>query len=259
MKTLRLLLILVFITACKSVDVASNDSSFKKLTAKKVIKNHETNFFAAKTLDARLRVSFSDNRSGQRKRQSLTVRLRIQKDSVIWIKGSKVVSAFRAKITPSSFSYYSPITKEYFTGDYTFLKELLGIEVTFNQLQNLFFGQSVLDIADEKFQYSKESKSHKLTPKKQNDLFSAFFYFYPKNFRLKKLFIEDTSGKTLRIDYNSYIKKSNEYFPKRIVINSTNGDYYTFLDMDVKSVEFNLALTIPYSIPVGYKELKIKK
>ncbi len=110
MKFVRVFLIFCLMIACKSnkpiVDTASSD--IKKLPSRKIVKNHKENSFQSNTLDARLKVIYSNNRKdGKRKRQGLSVRLRILKDSVIWIKGTKVVSAFRAKITPTSFSYYS--------------------------------------------------------------------------------------------------------------------------------------------------------
>ncbi len=248
--------------ACKSnkpiVDTASSD--IKKLPSRKIVKNHKENSFQSNTLDARLKVIYSNNRKdGKRKRQGLSVRLRILKDSVIWIKGTKVVSAFRAKITPTSFSYYSPITKEYFTGDYTYLKQFLGVEVTFDQLQNLFFGQCIWDLKERRFTSSVEQKAHKLTPKKQEELYSVFFYFHPSNFRLKKQLLVDKNDKMLNITYPGYILKEREYFPKKIEINATDRNYYTFISMDIRSIEINKPISMPYRIPDGYKELVINQ
>ncbi len=262
MRFLKFVFVLLFITACKSTSTLTPDASkeLKKLSSRKIIKNHLENSFSANTVDARLKVQYSDNKNdGIRKRQSLTVRLRIQKDSVIWIKGKKVINAFRAKITPNSFSYYSSISKEYFTGDYTLLKQLLGVDITFKQLQSIFLGESIWDMKKNRFESSLADNSYKLTPKKQEELYLIFFYFHPENFRVKKLFIDDKAGKTLRIDYNSYIKKSNELFPKRIQINATEKAYYTFISLDVKSLELNKPLSMPYRIPEGYKELVVKK
>lgn len=261
MKFFRIVLIFFLVIACKSkspiVDVGSTD--IKKLPARKIVKNHLENSFTSKTLDARLRVLYSDNKGVGKNRKSLSVRLRIIKDSVIWIKGSKVVSAFRAKITPSSFSYYSPITKEFLNGDYTYLKDLLGVEVSFDQLQNMFFGQSIWNLKEQRFESSIEQKSHKLTPKKQKELYSIFFYFYPSNFRLKKQLILDKSNKMLNISYPGYILKEDEYFPKKIDINATDRDYFTYISMDVKSLEVNKPISTPYRIPDGYKEIVVKK
>lgn len=261
MKSIAKILVFVFlVTACKSNTkiINTNTASLKKLSSRKIIKNHIDNSFKAKTLDARLSVDYSDNRKdGRRKRQSLTVRLRIKKDSVIWIKGSKLISAFRAKITPDSFSYYSPISKEYFTGDYEFLKKILGVEITFNQLQNLFFGQSLWNLKEQKYISSIDQKSHKLTPKKQNELYSIFFFFHASNFRLKKQLMYDKNDKTLTISYPGYILKEKEFFPKRITINASEKDYFTFVSLAVRSLEINKPISMPYRIPAGYKKLEI--
>lgn len=256
------ILLFLVVSSCKTKSVVLDDKlkDVKKLPARKIVKNHQENIFTSQTIDARLKVQYSDNKNkGRRNRQSLTVRLRMKKDSVIWIKGSKVVSAFRARITPESFSYYSPITKEYFTGDYGFLEQMLGVEVSFDQLQNLFLGQSIWDLKDHRFDSSIEQNAHKLTPKKQKELYSIFFYFYPTNFRLKKQLIVDTEDKMLNITYPGYILQEGEYFPKKIEINASEKSSYTFISVDTRSIEINKPISIPYRIPDGYKELVINK
>lgn len=261
-QVIRISVLMLLLAACKSTNKVVTDEvgALKKIPARKVIKNHRENSFQAKTMDARLKVVFSENRKNKRsKRQSLSVRLRIKKDSIIWIKGSKVVSAFRAKITPNTFSYYSPISKEYFTGDYQYLERLLGVKITFDQLQNLLFGQSIWDLKDRRFTSSVEQKAYKLTPKTQEELYSIFFYFHPSNFRIKRQLLMDKDNKMLTIQYPGYILKEDEYFPKKIEINATEKDYYTFIAIDVRTFEVNKPITTPYRIPAGYKELVVKK
>ena len=111
-----LFLFLIVFGSCKSKKnlVSSNVEVVKSISAKKIIKKHTAISFDAKTLDARLKIGYVDARNGKRNKVSFTVTLRIQKDSIIWMKGSKIISAFRVKITPTTFSYYSLIDKKYF-------------------------------------------------------------------------------------------------------------------------------------------------
>ena len=101
---------------------------------------------------------------------------------------------------------------------------MLGTKVTFAQLQNLLLGQSILDLKDQKYLAEVEGRAHKLTPKKQKDLYSIFFLFNPRNFKLQKQSLEvDETKQRLRIDYDNYVSLENQLIPRKIVLNSYKG------------------------------------
>ncbi|MBL4604966.1 MAG: DUF4292 domain-containing protein [Flavobacteriaceae bacterium] len=100
-----LLIIFLVFGACKTKKNIVEASVVKKMSARKIIKNHTATYFDANTLDAKLSVNYSDNRGVKGNRYSFSVRFRVQKDSVIWLRGSKVVTVFKARITPTTFSY----------------------------------------------------------------------------------------------------------------------------------------------------------
>ena len=47
-------------------------------------------------------------------KQSISVYLRIKKDEVIWLKGTKFINVFKAKITPDKVRFYSPDREKIF-------------------------------------------------------------------------------------------------------------------------------------------------
>ena len=95
----------------------------KEMSAKKVARKHIASNFDKKTVNAKLKANFNNGKL----KQSISVSLRMKKDEVIWLKGSKFITVFKAKITPTSVSYYSPFAKNYFEGDFSMIKELLGV------------------------------------------------------------------------------------------------------------------------------------
>lgn len=261
MRIVRFLIVcLVVFASCKSNKNLIKKDVLKNISANRVIKKHYSKTFDAKTLDAKLKVNFSDTKKGKRTRYTFSVRLRMQKDSVIWMKGTyKIFSAFRIKITPSTFGYYSPIQKTYFEGDYSLLETMLGTKITFDQLQNLFLGQSILDLKDQKYTSEVYDKSHKLTPKKQDDMFNIFFLFDPSNFKLTKQMVEvGNNNQRLRIDYGNYVSLENEFIPRKITLNSYKGEDYTFVDISFRSLTLNEEIRTPYRIPEGYKRIELK-
>jgi hypothetical protein len=254
-----LFLFLILISSCKSKKnlVRVNPKEVKKISAKKIIKKHNTLSFDAKILNAKLKVGYADYSNGKRNKINFTVNLRVLKDSVIWMKGSKIISAFRVKITPTSFSYYSLIDKKYFEGDFSLLEKILGANVTFKQVQSLLLGETVLDLKKQKFISEVDDANYKLTPKKQHELYRVFFLFDPNNYSLKKQLLRTDNNKALDIDYKSYRLIEKQLVPKKIMINVSQPEHSTTIMIDFKSVTLNKQISTPYKIPSSYKPIKL--
>ncbi len=255
MKCLKYLLIFLLVfTSCKSNKNTINTNTIvKNMSAKKVAKKHLANNFDKKTIDAKLRVKFKNNKENQ----SFSVRLKIKKDEVIWMKGSKFISIFRIKITPTKVSYYSPYAKNYFKGDYSLIKEFLGIDITFEELQNIFLGQVKIEDKGRNYTIETIDNQYKLSPEQQLALFDRFFYINPSHFKLDKYtLINDLKNQRLDISYPKYLQKDNIFFPKNIILNVVEKEKFTNLNITVKSVIFDSELSIPFKIPSGYKKLE---
>ncbi len=247
------------LTSCKSKQNVIKNDVVKKLTAKKIIKKHKAVSFDATSLDAKLKVGYFEQKNGNAKRYSFTVRLRVQKDSTIWMKGSKgIIPVFKIKITPSTFSYYSLINKQYFDGDYFLLEKILGTKISFNQLQNLLFGESILDLKKQKYLSYVADNSYVLSPKKQNEMYRISFLINPNNFKLKSQILKiDKEKQKLQIDYSAYTYLDTQYIPKKIGINISKKKMNTKINIDFKSLTINKKVSTPYRVPSSYKRIKI--
>ena len=117
------------------------------------------------TVDAKLKVTYKDAQEDL----GFSVRLKMIKDEVIWLKGTKIITVFKAKITPDKVSFYSPYKKNYLEGDFSMLKEMLGVDINFEQLQNLLLGQSIYNLKERKHEVQIIGNKYQLTPKKQAD------------------------------------------------------------------------------------------
>ncbi|WP_243456712.1 DUF4292 domain-containing protein [Polaribacter batillariae] len=226
----------------------------KEMAAKKIARKHISNNFNKKTIDAKFKANFNNGKINQ----NISVYMKIEKDKVIWLKGTKFISVFKAKITPTSVQFYSPLKKQYFDGDFAMLEELLGTEINFNQLQNLLLGQAMLNIKEEKQLVEIVNNSYILKPEVQSILFDAFFDIHPGHFKLNSQSIVN-SAKEQRLDifYPSYTMVDEVVFPKEIKIKAKDGKKFTQIDFDLKSVEFNTAINTSFSIPNGYKRIEL--
>lgn len=254
MRTLKyLLLVVLLFNSCKIKKPVTNTAGvLKEMTARRVVKKHIAADFAKKNVAAKFKVNYRDRKI----KQSISVHLKIVKNEVIWLKGTKFINVFKAKITPEKVRFYSPLEKTYFEGDFSMLKKLLGIDINFEQLQNLLLGQALFDLKRNKQQVLLFENNYILSPKVQSNFFEALFAVNAKNFKLDRQTIVNTKKlQRLDVNYPSYILVEEEMFPQEIKINIKRGKENTTVDFILKTIEFNTKMNTSFSIPQGYKRI----
>lgn len=256
MKFLKYFVIFMMVFASCKAKKNLTDAPFeiREMSARKVARKHMASNFDKTSIEAKLKASFNNGKLKQR----ISVSLKMKKDEVIWLKGTKFITLFKAKITPTSVRYYSSYAKNYFEGDFTMLKKLLGTEINFEQLQNLLLGQSLMNVKEQKQQVFIEDKSYVLSPENQESLFDIFFSVNSSHFKLDKQSIVDSkNNKRLDISYPSYGLFEEQIFPKEIQIKALQLGAFTNIDFMLKSVQFDTDLDLSFSIPKGYKQIKL--
>ena len=256
MKLFRFILVAMLVFAsCKTSNVVIGKSiATKRMSARKVSKKHIATSFNKKTIDAKLKVAYKTDKD----KYNLNVKLRIDKDKVIWINVvyKRVILVARAKITPTSVSYYEKIKKTYFKGDFDLIENMLGTEVNFKQLQNMLLGQTIFDLKDQKYISEVDNESHLLLPMQQKALFDILFWINPVHFKLDKQSLKNLNkNQELNVAYKSYTTIDGEVFPKRIEIRAKEKEKFTNIDIDYKSIVFDKSISTPFRIPKGYKQV----
>tara|TARA_R110002124_G_scaffold55615_1_gene157434 strand:+ start:2862 stop:3635 length:774 start_codon:yes stop_codon:yes gene_type:complete len=255
MKFFKVLLILMLaVTSCKSSKTTVGSSvTIKSITARKVSKKHLQNEFDKNTVEAKLKVAYQDKNNNQK----LSVKLRIEKDKVIWLNATYIgIIVARVKITPSSVSYYEKLNKTYFKGNFELLKNILGADINFIQLQNLFLGQAIFDLNAQKYKEVVDNNAHLLMPVEQKALFDILFWINPIHFKLDKQELHHSlKNQTLKVAYTRYSKIDGEIFPKNIEIRATGNDTFTNIDIEFRSVIFDKVFLTPFKVPSGYKQV----
>ncbi|MEO9571780.1 MAG: DUF4292 domain-containing protein [Polaribacter sp.] len=256
MKFIKYFIVFTIIFAsCKSnKNVISKNIIAKKMSAKKVARKHIASNFNKKTVDAKLKANFNNGKI----KQAFSVSFKMKKDEVIWLKGTKFITLFKAKITPNSVRFYSSLNKKYFDGDFSMLQKLLGTDINFLQLQNLLLGQSIMNVKEEKQNIIIKDNSYVLTPENQSHLFDVFFAVNPSHFKLdKQSVVNSLKNQRLDVLYPSYRVLDEAVFPSEIKIKAKQPSKFTNIDFVLKSVVFNTEINTSFSIPKGYKQIKI--
>ncbi|MCX7551369.1 DUF4292 domain-containing protein [Xanthomarina sp. F2636L] len=244
---------LVTFLGCKSTKIASDGSVNLNLSSKEVIKENSKISADFKTLQAKVRIGYTQGNDSQ----THTVSFRMLKDQIIWISSS--FNIIRVMITPEKVRYYNKLDNTYFDGDFRFLSDILGTELDFEKVQNLLLGDPLYPLNKTDFSMSVNNDAYLFQPKEQLALFELFYIINPSHFKMDSQQLAQTiEARFLQIDYLNYQKVEKQSLPENIKIIVLEGDKETVIEMEFKSVSLNQDLRYPFSIPSGFEEIVLK-
>ena len=249
--TIGVLSFLIVLSSCKSTTSVANTSIVNPMNARKIVKNHYKNNIDFKTLKGRAKVRYEDESRGQ----TVTANIRIEKGKTIWLSVSFLgIVGAKALITPEKISFYEKINRRYFEGDFSFLSQYFGVQMDFEQLQRLLIGQTVYNLREGNYQVDQVEGLYKITPKKQLDILNLFFFMEPQDFLIKKQQVtQPQDNLSLDVNYTSHQLVKGKAFPKSIAIEVLENSDKSNIDIEYRSVEADVPVRFPFSIPSGYK------
>lgn len=244
------LLALVLLSGCGTRKLVAVGEVDTRISARNVIRNHMNGTPEFKTLSGRLAIDYSDGSSDQ----SVTVSLRMQRDQVIWL--SAPLGVVKVYITPDRVSYYNKLQNEFFDGDFGFIRDLLGSDINFNNLQNLLLGQAIEDLRTQKFQLNVTEGTYELKPEADRLLYKLLFRIEPENFRLASQQLSQPELKRLmQVQYPTYQNVDGRIVPERLYIAAIEREDRVTIGITYRQIELNRDLNFPYKIPKGYNQI----
>ncbi len=255
MNSKAILCLLVILSSCKpGLIVEGSNKANRAFATKDIIKIHEEAFPNFETLAARLQVSYEDDK----KSQSVTVSLRMEKDKHIWIKASLLgITLAKVLVTPQRVSYYETISNTYFDGDFTLLSRWLGTEIDFDKTQSILLGQSLFDLDPSNYQSTVIQNKYKLQPKSQPKNFIHSIFLYPNNFKVAGGTLEQPeNNRLLTINYGEFQEIQGSFYPSQIEITAEENDRMTYYELKYRKIDLNVSIRFPFTIPEGYEEIQ---
>jgi len=251
LKSYYFLLLLIF-TSCGGT---KNITNIESASAKEVIAAHKTAAPDFKTLAGRVQLVYET----EDKLQSITVSLRMEKDKNIWIKASILgITIAKVLITPTSVSYYETIGNTYFEGDFALLGEWIGTPINFQQAQNLLLGQSIFTLNPSEYKAEILQNKFKVQPKQQPQDFIHSLILNPDNFKISSETLSQPSAeRLLSIRYGDYQKIMDQFYPSTILIDTSEKDAKTKIEINYKKIDLNADVSFPFEIPQGYEEIQL--
>ncbi len=258
--SIRNLFLLLFIgyllSACGPQKAATGEAYLKRATPGNIIKAHEKAAPDFQTLNAKLKGSFDQGNT----RQSVNISLRIKKNDTIWMSAQKLgFSLAKLMVTPEGVQFYEKINGRFYDGDFSFLQELLGVELDFDSFQNLLLGRLLFEPSAENYVLESPSEAYRLQARSKDALLQKI-QFEKKGLLLQsEYFLRPGGAESIQIRYPSNLGEPYAFFPEVIEIEAAKPDKTTAINLRYRSLELNQPVSFPFQIPADYKQMKIEK
>lgn len=248
------ILVIVLLASCKSTKI-SNKNKISKNSAFEIIKAHTNADVTFKTYTSKLRLDYDDGK----KKVSPSATIRLEKDKQLWLSvkflGFTVAKAY---ITPNEVQFYEKLGARYYKGDFSAVSNFLGTSVTFESLQNLLLGQSMLDLNEGKLIATKNEKGNiDITPKKQPEKYNFALSLDRLNYKVVSYAVaQQEKNRQLEVRYDAYQEIEKNQFPVFMFIDAKAKNNQKKLGIAFKKITLNSELSFPFSIPSEYKPFR---
>ena len=243
----------VIVFACKPKKDLVEGGPMVKRDIKLLVNELKQNHHSYDWFSSKLKINYDDdNRSF-----AFSSKIRIRKDSVIWMQGTKLgLELARVLIRPDSVFIINRLERSYVAESLPFLSYEYGIPGDFTALQDLILGNPLF-FKDENLEATIDSTQYKLNSLTADRL--AVFWLHGSNFLLEKSYMEQMTEKNnMLIEYDDYQKiENNQFFSyvRNLKIKDHNQEVTivaTFLD-----TEFNIKKRIYFEIPPHYTRMRL--
>jgi len=252
---ITLTIVSLILSGCKSLRVLPNKGPLKNIKIKELTKALSSSEPKLSLLRSRIKVKFDD---GNRV-QPLVVNLRMEKDKAIWLSAKMIIPIAKLLITPEKVLFYEKFQKKSFEGDLTFLKDYLGINFSYKNIENLLIGKSVIDIKKGKWELIQNPKFYVISPRNIDKQLRPIFFFDPSTFMIKEQrFIFKSSKKSLIVYYDDFQKIEGKMVPSKITIFLNHNGKNIEITLEYSRAEIPNNLTFPFKIPSEYSPIEFK-
>lgn len=260
----------VSLSAC-SPKISLPESKLKKKTAKFILEATKNNQLQYNWISSKMSCSASIDG----KNADLNIKLRLRKDSAIWMSISPAlgIEMARVLITPDSLKYVNRLEKTYYTGSVLHLNSLSPAKINFQILQNLIVGTQNIKTDKKqtdnhgKFKASIENQMYLLSSinkkahqksmegKKIKDNDGVFYWVLPNTFKVHR--IEETNyskKQKIIIEHDKYEPIKGQEFPMSTKLFFEDTKPLT-ITIEHSRVEMNNPLKLPFSISSKYEPI----
>lgn len=251
LNSLLVILLLTTVTACKTkkaiVNVPPTVTEKPPVDNKKIENLH---LLTAKdvpfnTLSMKGKVSLDMDGNVN----NLKMNIRIKRDEKIWVSITAIagIEVARALITPDSVLVRNNLQSLATKKPFSYLQNFTSKQVTFKMLQSLLSGNTIIDFMNDKSALGLSGGTFALTGNKADLNYRILFNTLLKTAEITMNDVK--AGQALKVVYSDYQKLSDVLIPSAMKINSMSGKKKTNIAFDFSTIERNVVLDYPFTLP----------
>lgn len=233
--------------ADRSLDKKNVDAE-QLATYKQLHESHRPDFTTAKM---QADVFFSDSST----EQNIQASIQIEKGKRILISlKAFMFTVGKVYITPNRVSYYEMLNNTYYDGDFQMISKILGVELSYNQVENLLLGQTIVAFDQVHQLVTDANKALMIQRIKKHFVLAQF----SSSGRLQSEWVSEKNGSQeylASLQYDRPTDFSGVEIPKMIVL-STKTKKKLHVEIDYQKIKWNEQLKWNYEIPSRYKEVE---
>jgi len=245
-------------------NIAIIDSSFTELKTDSIYNLLKTGEQGIQTFSTKINA----NSTIDKQSNSFNISLRLIVDSAIWVSIAPGlgIEVARALITPDSVKFINRLNSSFFNGNFSYINDLLQIDVNYYMIQAIFLGNTYLHYSVENYQGGIEngflflSTLKKRKIKKENELntpsvLTQEIYYNPDYKKVNRMEIQDYRPvRKFSARYPSYESVDGINIPKELLINA-QASKNVAIELSYSRSIINKPLNTPFTIPQGYEQI----
>lgn len=280
---ITMICITLWFSSCRTLREVPG-TELKSVSMGRLLKEVEKNALDYKYFTIkRINTSFSDGDS----KTNFRLNLKAKRDEIILASISKLnIPVGRILLTPDSVKYVNYIEKNYFVDDYTYLSNVLNIDLDFETIQSIISnnafsyrndpkqkdfktfdsfiesGMYVLQSEKKRKLEKMEDKNYKikrrLTRFGDDTLIIQKMFFNPQNYALSKLIILDKSSqRTMEMDFDDFVKVEKIDYPGSVDMNFISTNNTVSIKSRMSGFSTKKIDSFSFKIPEKYDQIDV--
>ena len=248
-----LLSIILLISACKASEEVGDT---KKRSSKFLVKKLKEQNIDFEWFSGRIGLNYQS----PEERFSATLKVRIRKDSMIWISGTKLaIEGVRVLITKDSLMILDRLARKYAITDIGYLGRAYNLPTDFDALQQFLVGNPIF-LDNEKNFKSKVNGSQYILANINEQNIRTTYIMHGLEYWVEKLMLDDlTTKRKVAVQYSDYelIEGKGQFaFFRNIELQSKQTGLIE-ADFNFSRARFDEPQRMSFKVPSSYKRVEL--
>jgi len=256
--TFSLLVFALFLHGCRSTKQVQQAADTPTVQVSPIAKQQSADEIILQSIRQGSNLDwFSANLSGNVNlagdRHSFGGQIRIKNGEQIWVTITALgglMEVARMKITTDSVFLHNRLERSATIRDFSFFKEMTGVDFTFDMLQDILVGNYFLPKPSGQYSYEFFEGNYQFIDERMLGDVAFDFILHNAHYRFVSLTMRDRQNRSVHIAYDNYAIFSNNLFPQNLHIRVVDPMQID-LRLNYQRIQINVPQNMPFSIPAS--------